>query len=208
MERRDYVNGSVGIEERDGGAKVLVGYAAVFYREGDKGTEYELYPGLVERIAPTAFNRALSERQDVRALANHDPNQVLGRSTAGTLRLSVDERGLRYEIDLPDTQVGRDTAVSVQRGDVTGSSFAFKPKKQSRQKGSGFDVRMLEDVDVFDVGPVTFPAYAGSSVGMRAHNVDAIRQEIEAEEAAIAKAEDGKQKRSAYLERLATLETH
>lgn len=206
MERRDYIQGGVGIEERDGGAKVLTGYAAVFYREGDSGTQYELYPGLVERIAPTAFTRALNERHDVRGLANHDPNQVLGRTTANTLKLSVDERGLKYEIELPDTQIGRDIAVSVKRGDVTGSSFAFVPKKQSRQKGQGVDIRMIEDLDLFDVGPVTFPAYAGSSVGMRAHNVEAIRQEIEAEDAAIAKAEEGKQKRAAYLERREMLE--
>jgi HK97 family phage prohead protease len=134
-------------------------------------------------LHPNAFNRALQERQDVRALANHDPQQILGRSSANTLRLSVDERGLRYEIDLPDTQAGRDMAVSVKRGDVTGSSFAFRPKKQTRQKAKDYDVRLLEDVDLFDVGPVTFPAYSATSAGMRCHDPESVRREMEAEQA-------------------------
>jgi HK97 family phage prohead protease len=183
MERRDYVAGGVEIEERSDGAKVLSGYAAVFYRDGDPGTQYELYSGMMERLSPGAFNRALQERQDVRALANHDPQQILGRSSAGTLRLSVDERGLRYEIDLPDTQAGRDMAVSIKRGDVTGSSFAFRPKKQTRQKAKDYDVRLLEDVDLFDVGPVTFPAYSSTSAGMRCHDPESVKRELDAEQA-------------------------
>lgn len=204
MERRDYVAGEVAVEERADGVKVLTGYASVFYRSDDAGTQYQLYPGMMERVAPTAFNRALQEQQDVRGLANHDPKLILGRRSAGTLRLSVDDRGLRYEIDLPDTQAGRDMAVSVKRGDVTGSSFAFQAKRQSRQKGEGYDVRLIEDADLYDVGPVTFPAYQAATAGVRCHDVEAVKAELEAERKATA--DKAAALRKSYLDRREALE--
>ena len=112
----------VRIEKRDGQPTKIVGYAAVFYRYDDPGTQYELYSGHVERIQPGAFKRAIEEADDVRGLFNHEPSQILGRTKSGTMRLSEDETGLRYEIDVPDTQVGRDVVTSIDRGDVTGSS--------------------------------------------------------------------------------------
>jgi HK97 family phage prohead protease len=170
--------GEVRIETRDG-KQQLVGYAAVFHRSGEAGTEYRLAEDVVERIAPTAFNRALSEKHDARALFNHDPNMILGRAAAGTLRLSVDQRGLRYEIDLPDTQTGKDVAASVARGDLTGSSFAFSINGKAGQrfeKGDKYDVRHILDVDLFDVGPVTYPAYEATSTGLRSEgHQDAIQ---------------------------------
>jgi uncharacterized protein len=156
------------IETRGDGQKVVSGYAAVFYRAGDAGTEYQLWDNLYERIDTGAFSRAISERQDVRGLFNHDPDHLLGRTASNTLRLSVDERGLRYEIDLPDTQAGRDVAVSLSRGDLTGSSFSFIPRAVSWADDNGREIRTIDDVDLFDVGPVTFPAYQATSAGMRA----------------------------------------
>jgi HK97 family phage prohead protease len=134
MERRMTPTGDVKVETRADGGQTLVGYAAVFYRDGDAGTEYRLGPDVVERIAPTAFNRALQEKHDARALFNHDPNMLLGRAGAGTLRLSVDARGLRYEIDLPETNVGKDVAASISRGDLSGSSFAFRINGKGGQR--------------------------------------------------------------------------
>ena len=170
MERRMTPTGDVKVETRADGGKMLTGYAAVFHRDGEPGTEYRLGPDIVERIAPTAFNRALQEKHDARALFNHDPNMLLGRAGAGTLRMSVDARGLRYEIDLPETSVGQDVAASIARGDLTGSSFAFRINGKSGQrfeKGAGYDVRNILDVDLFDVGPVTYPAYEGTTTGLR-----------------------------------------
>jgi HK97 family phage prohead protease len=95
---------------------------------------------------------------------------LLGRAGAGTLRMSVDQRGLKYEIDLPETSVGQDVAASIARGDLTGSSFAFRingKQGQRFEKGSGYDVRNILDVDLFDVGPVTYPAYEGTTTGLR-----------------------------------------
>jgi HK97 family phage prohead protease len=170
MERRMTPTGEIKIESRADGGKMLTGYAAVFHREGDSGTEYRLGPDIVERIAPTAFNRALQEKHDARALFNHDPNMLLGRAGAGTLRLSVDARGLRYEIDIPDTTVGKDVATSIARGDLAGSSFAFSINGKGGQrfeKGKDVDIRHILDVDLFDVGPVTYPAYEGTTTGLR-----------------------------------------
>jgi HK97 family phage prohead protease len=105
-ERRMTPTADIKVETRDDGRQMVTGYAAVFHRNDDPGTQYSLAKDFVERIAPSAFNRALADKHDARALFNHDPNHVLGRVGAGTLRLSVDNVGLRYEIDLPDTTTG------------------------------------------------------------------------------------------------------
>ena len=133
----------------------------------DPGTEYELFPGLVERIDSAAFDSAI-QADDVRALVNHDPNQLIGRSAAGTLRLSVDNTGLRYEIDLPDTSAGRDVRESVSRGDLDGSSFSFVPERIETEQDGERQVRRVMSVRLMDVGPVAFPAYEGSTVAARA----------------------------------------
>lgn len=175
MERRMTPTGEIRVENRADGGKMIVGYGAVFHRTGEAGTEYRLAPDIVERIAPAAFDRALSQKQDVRGLFNHDPNMLLGRSAAGTMRMSADAKGLRYEIDLPDTQVGKDVAASIARGDLTGSSFSFRINGKAGQrfdKGDGVDVRNILDVDLYDVGPVTFPAYEGTTTGMRSGDCD------------------------------------
>lgn len=166
----------VRIEKRDGGTATMNGYAAVFY-DGTPGTQYALWPGMVERVMPTAFDRAINE-DDVRALFNHDVNQVFGRNKAGTMRLSVDNVGLAYEIDLPSTAAANDLQVLIERGDVTGSSFSFEVMaeawtKERTSDGVEIEVRQLQDVRLFDVGPVTFPAYEATSVGVRvADDVD------------------------------------
>lgn len=165
MERR-FSNELARIEDRnDGGGKRIVGYAAVYHQPGDAATEYRLGPDIVERIAAGAFDIS----QDVRALFNHDPSQLLGRTKSGTLRLTSDSRGLRYEIDIPDTSVGRDIAESIKRGDITGSSFGFIPTKATwtRDEQRKVDVRTIDKVDLMDVGPVVFPAYGGATTGLR-----------------------------------------
>lgn len=163
----------------DGKQPVIEGYAAVFYRKGDVGTEYRLDTDIVERIAPGAFQRAIDEQHDARALFNHDKNFILGRVEAGTLRLSVDERGLRYEIDVPDTTAGRDVVTSIERGDLSGSSFAFDVRGVRWTEEGRTLVRNLEDLDVFDVGPVTMPAYAGTTTGLRSEDREELDREVE-----------------------------
>lgn len=146
------------------------GRAAVFFDPEDRdGTEYPLWRDTFERIMPGAFDEIAAD--DVRALQNHDPRLLLGRSTAGTLALEVTDGGLDYLIDTPDTTVGRDTVVSLDRGDISGSSFAFHVVRASWKEEEGSDgvvwYREIEQVRTFDVGPVTYPAYSGTDSGTR-----------------------------------------
>lgn len=141
------------------------GYAAVFNSTTDLGWFKEV-------IKPGAFTRALREKQDVRCLMNHDENFVLGRTKAGTLALSEDEQGLKFDCEFPDTQGARDLRTSMQRGDIDACSFGFSVTKQSwtqtqREDGTMEEVRQIEDVDLFDVSIVTYPAYEATSCEAR-----------------------------------------
>lgn len=174
-----------GIEER-AGKPVIVGYASVFFDPNDAGTEFKLGPNMTERIMPTAFNRAVME-DDCRALFNHDPSMILGRVGAKTCRLSVDAKGLRYEIDPPDTQLGRDLVESIRRGDISGSSFGFRVRKSTWREidqGQGKPkalIREIDDAQIYDVGPVTFPAYASSQTGIRSADASIVVDGLEEE---------------------------
>lgn len=162
-------------ERSDGQPPLIVGYGAVFYRAGQEGTQYWLYDNIVERIDPRAFDRAIKE-DDIRGLKNHDPNLILGRSSSNTMKLFVDEIGLRYEIDPPSTSAGKDTIEELKRGDLTGSSFSFiipeggdDWSEQKTAEGAKIHIRTLRDLQVFDVGPVTFPAYTATTAGVRCY---------------------------------------
>lgn len=146
----------------DGAFPKIRGYAAVFNQ-----LSQPLGWGMRERIRPGAFKDTIANGADVRALFNHDPSQILGRNKAGTLRLEEDNIGLRYVIDPPNTTLGRDVIESIRRGDVTQSSFGFRSKDEEYKKENGEFVRELVAVDLFDVSPVTYPAYTGTSVGVR-----------------------------------------
>jgi len=147
----------------------ITGYAAVYHRADDDGTEYSLGADIVEHIMPGAFDDAIG-RDDVRALFNHDPDHVLGRNRAGTLRLTADARGLRYEVDMPDTQLARDLRESINRGDISGSSFAFTIPEGGQEWREDGDrvIREIRAVELHDVGPVTYPAYESSTTHARA----------------------------------------
>lgn len=163
------------VETRSDGSRQIVGHAARFYDPNDAGTQYQLGPNVYERITPKAFDRALKEQDDVRALYNHDPDNLLGRLGAGTLRLNVDAQGLRYEIDPPETQLAKELVTLIERGDLTGSSFAFVVEKARWEEENGKDIRNIEAVRLYDVGPVTFPAYGSASTGLR--SLESIRDE-------------------------------
>jgi HK97 family phage prohead protease len=153
----------------------LVGYGSVF------NSLSEDLGGFREQIARGAFDAALAKPPDCRCLFNHDPSAILGRTVAGTLRITQDNIGLRYECDVPDTTVGRDLLVSAARGDVTQSSFGFRVaddddaeewfdrEGRSVPKWSINGVkRVIRKVsELFDVSPVTYPAYSASTVEAR-----------------------------------------
>jgi len=144
----------------DDGVSTVKGHGAVFNRESED------LGGFIEVIAPGAFDDVLDD--DVRALWNHDANHILGRTVSGTLRLSVDESGLAYEIDMPDTQLARDLAVSMERGDVTQSSFAFTVADDDWEEYPGGYKRTINKIGrLYDVSPVTYPAYPDADAGLR-----------------------------------------
>lgn len=162
MERR-FSNTEVRATEQ-----TIEGVASVFY-DGSERTEYKLWQGAVERIAPSAFDRAIKEDHDARALYNHEPDNLLGRVSAGTLKLSISKRGLEYSIpyDAQDPDHQRVKA-KIKRGDLTGSSFAFRVTGEQWSEEGGVDVRTITDLQLIDVSPTVYPAYESSSVGMRA----------------------------------------
>jgi HK97 family phage prohead protease/HK97 family phage major capsid protein len=150
----------------------IVGYAAVFNQETDLGYFREM-------ITPGAFDDVMND--DVRLLLNHD-GAPLARTTNGTLSLSVDDEGLRYEGVLSDTTQGRDLYKMIQRGDITQSSFAFTISEQSWNKDKS--LRSIDKVGrLLDVSPVTYPAYAQASVMARSEFAAA--QEPQVEEAEV-----------------------
>jgi hypothetical protein len=145
----------------DSGNKLIVGHGAVFNQEA------EIWDGIYEVVRAGAFLNTI-QTADVRALKNHDPNFILGRNRAGTLRLSEDDAGLRYEIDVPDISYANDLYVSLQRGDITQSSYAFLPVKETwSSRPDGSELRELMEVELFDVSPVTYPAFVGADAQAR-----------------------------------------
>lgn len=152
IERRFREDSGLELRDNGEGPGTLEGHAAVFDSlSQDLG-------GFVERVAPGAFAETLSE--DVRALFNHDRSALLGRASTGTLRLAVDSNGLAYEVDLPETSLARDVAELAGRGDLRGSSFGFVVRDDTwEEMDDGTIVRTLLSVRLYDVGPVTEPAY-------------------------------------------------
>ena len=162
----------VQIRGAEGEAQFITGYAAVFYREGETATEYNLWEDYVERLAPGCFDRAISESHDARGLFNHSSERLLGRVSNGTCTLTVDNIGLRFEIPIDLEDPDHCTVVAkIRRGDLSGCSFAFANATadwtETDVDGRTVWIRTITDLDLFDVGPVTYPAYEATEVGLR-----------------------------------------
>lgn len=180
-------NGFQGVEQRvfstkvevraagEGGSIPMSGHAALF------NARAEIVPGYFEEVAPGAFADAIN-RDDVRLLINHDPNYVLARNTAGTLRLSEDGLGLANDADMAPTSYAKDLAVSMSRGDISQMSFAFISQAEDwTELPTGDWLRRINAVQLLDVSVVTYPAYAGTDAAVRSaalfkERVDEMRQ--------------------------------
>jgi len=191
----------------DGDKPTVVGYGAVFNSmSNDLG-------GFREFIAPNAFEGRLED--DVRFLVNHDANLVLARTTNGTLRLSVDEKGLRYEADMPNTSTARDLMELLKNGTISQSSFAFTVEEDSWEVKDGMNIRTIDKVSqLYDVSSVTYPAYnsASSSVALRSmkewqekEEAKKLEESLEAEKLEGIKEEEDLKKRSLNEMRLKIL---
>jgi HK97 family phage prohead protease len=164
-------------EDGAGESRWIVGYAAKF-----GVNSLELDGQFIERIDPKAFGivaerRGRKKSLETRALWNHDPNYPLARFP-GTLRMNVDEIGLRYEFPVPDTTYGRDLASNIEANIVRGSSFSFQiaPGGEAWSVEDGRSIRTVTKIDtLIDVGPVTFPAYPDADVSVAKRSFDAWR---------------------------------
>lgn len=147
--------------------QTLTGYASVFGQTAKVGGHYE-------QIARSAFDAAL-ERSDPRFLLNHDPSRLLGRRSAGTLRVQADAHGLAFEVDLPETEDGRTVRELTRRGDLSGGSFGFLAGADAwTQAPDGLQLRTHTSVsDLLDLSVVTFPAYEGAEVALRSLTIAA-----------------------------------
>jgi HK97 family phage prohead protease len=166
------------IETRANGTQVITGYAAVYnrfslpLREG--GSQFR------EIILPGAFDKILTRqrgKQDVVALLNHNSDLILGRTSSGTLELSSDEKGLRYTVTPPDTQVGRDTLELLRRRDLKASSFAFALDPKTGERWTSDEqgaVREIREISMLaDVSVVLTPAYPAASAAVAMRSYDA-----------------------------------
>lgn len=141
----------------------LAGYAAVF------GSHSQDLGGFVERILPGAFTRTLTSPDNIRALYEHDTQRLLGRVGSGTLKLSEDSKGLRFELSLPDTSYARDLGILVERGDIAGCSFGFQVPEggDTWEMRSGQLTRDLIRVNLHEITITGNPAYLDTSVAVR-----------------------------------------
>lgn len=166
-EQKEY-RGSVGsltVEVRAESSPIITGYAAVYDSDSvDLGF-------FTEVIRPGAFTRAIAEKQDVRALLDHNTGKIIGRTRSGNLTLQEDERGLRVSLSPIDTEDGRTALEWVKSGVVDGFSFGFETLKDRWGTKGGQAYRELLDLNLFEVSLVAFPAYPGTSAALRAEHL-------------------------------------
>ena len=161
LEIRNWDSEAAEVRAVDGDGMTFEGYAARFNSPSE-------WMGFTEYIAPGAFTRTLKARNEVKAFLNHNTDIVLGSTRAGTLKLQQDDKGLLAQIQLPDTTAGRDLAVSVARGDVSGMSFGFNVPKGGDEWSSDGQERTLREIALAEVSPVTgFPAYSATTASVR-----------------------------------------
>lgn len=167
---RRFVTATVTIENRaddnNEGPAVIEGYASLFNSRTNIGGWFR------EEILPGAFDDVLQD--DVRCLFNHDPNKILARSEKGkgTLAISVDKKGLKYRYETPDISYAKDLAESIRLGNVSQSSFGFRAKEVVWIEEEGKpDLRQIKKMErLYDVSPVTYPAYQDTTVAKRSHD--------------------------------------
>ena len=169
-------------ETKEDGKEVVIGYGSIFNsRSENLGNFYEY-------ISPTAISQETIERSDVRALINHDSNLILARSTTGTLDLSVDEKGLKYSFEIPETSYGKDLAINMKNGNLNQSSFAFTVGDDEwSTDDDGNDIRTITAIDkLYDISVVSYPAYSQAAsdlvVAQRGLAMYKEKQEIKEEE--------------------------
>ena len=170
IQRREVVYDANASGDTEPSSRMVYGYAMLYDTptvlwESD---DFQ-YVEVIERGAAT---EAL-KNSDIRALFNHNPNYILARTSSNTLTVREDEKGLYFEFEAPETSTGNDLLVSIQRGDISQASFAFDISERSvlrEQKADGKEVITItirKMSELYDVSPVTYPAYKDTEVSMR-----------------------------------------
>ncbi|GAA5417975.1 hypothetical protein Pryu01_03053 [Paraliobacillus ryukyuensis] len=176
-ETREILTEKIEIREDDDGNKTLSGYAVKWQK---KSHVLGFFRKFREQFQMGAFAESLQD-DDQRFLWSHDTTQVLGRTKNNTLRLMEDATGLRFELDLPDTTLGRDTYTSIKRGDVDGVSFGFKMISHDLEEpDDDLPLRTVTKAKLLEVSAVAFPAYPDSEVSARGY--DPLKQHEEQRE--------------------------
>jgi len=151
------------------GDKYIGGYFSVF------NTNYEIWPGATESVAPEAFDGALAD--DIRCLVDHDTRLVLGRTKAGTLTLKTDSRGLWGEVKInPNDSDAMNLYERVNRGDVDQCSFGFDIVEEEFEDNGSSIHWTIKKVKLYEVSVVTFPAYSDTSVSARKKQAETIKK--------------------------------
>lgn len=159
----------VRIEKREDGSQFITGYGIVFYNPAEPGTEYRMSGDWHERIDPASVDQSLSGGADITSTFNHNRDALLGRTSAGTLTLTKDSRGVRFEVpyDANDPDHNRVKA-KIDRGDLRGASFTFRELAyDNKERDNGKKVWRVKSMELIEIGPVTEPAYTATSAGFR-----------------------------------------
>lgn len=167
MEKRIVDITNVQTRSKDNEPLKISGYAVVFNSRASIGDFFD------EQISPGAFKRALSENGDIRALFNHNWDKVIGRTKAKTLTLREDDKGLYFELELPNTSYARDLAESMERGDINQCSFSFNATKEDWDYNSDPALRTVIEADLYEISIVSIPAYDDTEAALvRSKEID------------------------------------
>lgn len=161
IERLAFNFDTLAVKRGDDKVPHLMGHAAVFNQVAQVSSWFKA------RVEPGAFSKSI-ERDDIRALFNHDSNIVLGRKSKGSLVLKEDEHGLAVDITPPDTQLVRDMVLSpIERGDISQMSIGFIVLNEQWDETGEMPLWILHEVELFEVSPVTFPAFPQTDIGVK-----------------------------------------
>lgn len=164
VEKRELISSGIEIREQEDGTRTIEGYAVKWEKKSEVLGDWYKFR---EQFRKGSFANSL-ENDDQRALWSHDTSQVLGRTKNGTLRLSEDDIGLRFELDLPNTTLGNDAYETIKRGDVDGVSFGFQKLVEEWDETDAENIiRTITNAKLLEISPVAFPAYPDSEVSAR-----------------------------------------
>ncbi|NPC94798.1 HK97 family phage prohead protease [Bacillus sp. WMMC1349] len=169
VEIRTLKEGALKAHSEEDGPKVISGYALKF------GTRSQNLGGFIEMIDKRALDH--TDMSDVRALIDHDPSKILGRTSADTLKLNVDDIGLRFDVTLPNTQYANDLYENLRLGNISNCSFGFLLGKDgdsfTRDQETGLPLRSLRNISkLTDVSVVTYPAYEDTDVSIAKRHLE------------------------------------